>query len=163
MLSITDDDLNDLTRAARAAGRRRMNRNLHPALTDQVQRLLNAFEPGTYVRPHRHDAGRWELFLILRGRAALLAFDDHGRVAARHELAAAGPMRLIEVPGGTWHTLAALEPGTLLFEVKPGPYVPLTDKDFAAWAPGEGEQRAAAYEQWFRRAQPGETHAGQTP
>src|SRR3990172_7922439 len=117
MLSITNDDLNDLTRAARAAGRRRMNRNLHPALTDQVQRLLNAFEPGTYVRPHRHDAGRWELFLILRGRA-------------------------------------------LLLEVKPGPYVPLTDKDFAAWAPGEGEPRAAAYEQWFRRARPGEIPAG---
>lgn len=159
MLSITNDDLDDLTRAARAAGRLRMNRNLHPALTDQVQRLLNAFEPGTYVRPHRHGAGRWELFLIIRGRAALLAFDDHGRVTERHELDAAGPARIIEVPGGTWHTLTALEPGTVLFEVKPGPYVPPTAKDFAAWAAGENDPRAAACERWFRRARPGDAPA----
>jgi len=133
-----------------------MNLNVHPELADPVQRLFNALEPGSYVRPHRHAPGRWELFLILRGRAVVLELEDGGRVAARCELGPGGPCLAVELEGGVWHTVAALEPGTLLFEVKPGPYTPLDDKDFAPWAPPEGEPAAAALEEWFRRARPGE-------
>lgn len=61
---------------------------------------------------------------------------------------------------GTWHTLAVLEPGTVLFELKPGPYLPLADKEFAAWAPAEGAPGTEAWEAWFRRARPGERFPG---
>jgi hypothetical protein len=50
-----------------------------------------------------------------------------------------------EVPAGTWHALVALERGSVFFETKPGPYVPLTDKDFAPWAPEEGSEEAGEY------------------
>jgi len=46
---------------------------------------------------------------------------------------------------GLWHTFFALEDNTVLFEVKPGPYDPGTDKDFAHWAPAEGEADAMKY------------------
>jgi cupin fold WbuC family metalloprotein len=158
MKTVTRDDLDTLSYAAAAAARRRTHRNLHPSLADGVQRLLIALEPGTYVRPHRHSQpGRFELFLVVRGQALVLTFDDDGRVTNRYELDAAGALRALEIAPGTWHTLAALAPGTVLFEIKPGPYAAPSDKDFAAWAPPEGEARAPAFERWYAQAQPGVT------
>ncbi|MGD8861079.1 MAG: hypothetical protein PVI30_13820 [Myxococcales bacterium] len=36
----------------------------------------------------------------------------------------------------------ALEPDTLIYEVKPGPWSAATDKSFAPWAPAEGDPGA---------------------
>lgn len=161
MKRIDDARLGALVARARAAERRRANDNLHPDLEDPVQRFLNAMEPGTYVRPHRHaHPPRWELFLALTGRAAVLGFDEGGRVVWREELSAHGPVRGVEIEPGAWHAVAALEPGTVLFECKPGPYRPVSDKDFAPWAPAEGEPGAAALERWYRTAGPGERWEG---
>ena len=160
MKIITPADLRALSAEAFTAARRRMNRNLHPALTDPVQRMLNAFEPGTCVRPHRHtDPGKWELFVALSGRAVVLIFDAGGCVQERHEVAPAGPVRVVEIPAGTWHTLAALETGTVLLEIKAGPYVPAAPQDFAAWAPAEGSDAAIAFERWCHGARVGDRAA----
>ena len=56
-----------------------------------------------------------------------------------------------------WPTFAALEAGTVLFEIKPGPYSALTDKDFAHWAPPEGDPACPAFERWFREGEIGST------
>ncbi len=155
--AVSSVDLAALIREARNAPRRRKNFNLHPTLADPVQRLLNAFEPGTYVRPHRHgDPGKWELFVILQGRAVALSFDATGIVQERHELAPTGAVQVIEIAAGTWHTLVALESGTVLLEVKPCPYAPAGPRDFAPWAPPEGSSAAVLLERWFRSAQTGE-------
>jgi len=151
--TIARADLVALSAQAAASSRRRQNLNLHPALDDPVQRLLNAFEPGTCIRPHRHT-GKWELFARLTGRVALLTFDDAGVVQARAELDAGTP--IAEIPADTWHTLVALESGTVLLEVKPGPYAPLAPAGFAPWAPPEGSNAAVTLEAWCRTAQAGE-------
>lgn len=157
MKVISDTDLQDLIETARASPRKRKNHNLHPVLEDPVQRLCNAFEPGTYLRPHRHpEAGRWELFVMLKGKAAILTFDQNGQVDARVELSAQGPNRIIEIPPDTWHTLVSLQDGTVLFEIKQGPYHALTDKDFAVWAPPENDAHAADFVAWYEIAQPGD-------
>ncbi len=154
---VTPADLAALVIEAQNEPRQRKNLNLHPTLADPVQRLLNAFEPGTYVRPHRHsEPGKWEFFAILHGRALLLAFDAAGVVLERHELAPAGAVQVIEIAAGTWHTLAALESGTLLLEVKPGPYIPAGPQDFAPWAPIEGSPEAMALERWLHVARVGD-------
>jgi len=154
--TITAQDLTTLSVQAQASERQRLNRNLHPELADPIQRLFNALEPGTYARPHRHDADRWECFVHLRGHLAVLVFDDAGQVLARSELTA-GQAVVAEIPGGAWHSVVALEPGTLLFEIKPGPYSMLSDKNFAAWAPPERHPAAVALEAWMRQAQPGQS------
>jgi cupin fold WbuC family metalloprotein len=157
MKIVTRADLTALVVAAQHAPRKRKNLNLHPTLADPVQRLLNAFEPGTYVRPHRHsDPGKWEFFAILQGRALVLAFDADGVVQERHELAPTGAVPVIEIAPGTWHTLAALESGTVLLEVKPGPYTPAGPQDFAPWAAPEGTPEAVTLERWFQVARVGE-------
>jgi cupin fold WbuC family metalloprotein len=156
-LVITSALVADLSVRAAAAPRRRLNHNLHPTLSDPVQRLLNAFEPGTYVRPHRHvQPQRWELFVALRGRALVLTFDPDGTVGERVELDAEGPALAVEIRGGVWHTVGSRAVGTVLLEVKPGPYAPLTDKDFAPWAPVEGTPLCAPLVGWFERARPGD-------
>ena len=157
MKILSPADLRALSARAVSSARRRANENLHSTLEDPVQRFCNAVEPGSYVRPHRHpEAGRWELFLILAGRAAILVFDDAGTVHDRVELWAGGGALAVEVPPDTWHSLVALEPGTVLFELKPGPYRTLGDKDFAAWAPAEGEEGVDSFVQWYQEARPGD-------
>jgi cupin fold WbuC family metalloprotein len=153
--TVTRADLAALSAAAAAAARRRKNSNLHPALDDPVQRLLNAFEPGTYVRPHRHQTSpKWELMARLAGHAVLLTFDDDGVVRDRIDIDADTPV--IEIPVGTWHTLVAIETGTVLLEVKPGPYTAAAPADFADWSPPEGGDAAAALEAWCRTARAGQ-------
>lgn len=144
----------ELSACAQSAPRQRANFNLHPELSDPVQRFLNAIEPTSYVRPHRHmtPEGRWELFIALRGSVAVLILDDSGKVIDRVRLDAGGDTCAVEIPSGTWHTLVALEPGTVLFEVKTGPYAPTSDKDFAPWTPPEGDRAATAMIERFRSA-----------
>jgi cupin fold WbuC family metalloprotein len=134
-----------VTTSARTSPRRRMNRNLH-AMEDPIHRLLNAMEPESYVQPHRHGTPpRMETLLVVRGRGAILVFDDAGSVRERALLSPAGPDFIVELEAGTWHTLLALEPGTIWFEVKQGPYAPPPPSDVAAWAPDPGAPKAAAY------------------
>ena len=155
--NITTDFLNDLNAKAKTSDRKRTHFNLHPELSDPVQRLIMAIEPGSYIRPHRHpEKGKWELFIILKGSAVILVFDDHGRVTDRFELSETGPNHAVEIPEQTWHTLAAAESGTIMLEVKPGPYVPLMEKDFASWAPTEGHEQAAWFAKRFRTCAAGE-------
>ncbi len=159
MKVITTSILRELSAQASASERLRVNWNLHPALGDPVQRFLNAIEPGSYVRPHRHcnPSEKWELFVILSGAALVLLLDEAGKVLARVELAAAGEQRVVEIPAGAWHTLAALQPATVLFEVKQGPYSAMSDKDFAAWAPLEGSAGAHELVSRYLMAQVGDS------
>lgn len=155
---INDALLEGLYEEADRSRRKRTNFNLHESLDDPVQRFLNVMQPGTYVRPHRHkNPVKWELTVALRGRAAVLVLKPDGTVCERIELDAMGPHLGVEIPAWTWHTYAALAPGTVLLEVKRGPYTADGDKDFAAWAPQEGEAGSAAFERRIRSAQPGDS------
>ena len=137
--------MQETTEKAKGSPRLRMNHNFHE-LSDPVQRMLNAVEPGSYIHPHRHlDPPKVELFLVLKGRGALFAFNDAGEVTECCLLEAGGETPGVEVPSGTWHTIVSLEEGTVFLEVKDGPYVPLTDKDFAPFAPSPEDPASSAY------------------
>jgi cupin fold WbuC family metalloprotein len=110
--------------------------------------MLNAMEPGTYIRPHRHSAPpKAESLVLLRGRLGIVVFDEHGALIDEDscELSPDGSTLGVDLRAGVWHTMLALEPGTVIFEVKPGPYERAADKDFASWAPREDTPAAAEY------------------
>jgi cupin fold WbuC family metalloprotein len=138
--------LDELTAEAQASPRGRKNRNFHAGDAHPSQRLLNAVEPGSYIRPHRHlDALKDETFIVLRGRLGLVLFDHTGRATAALTLGAAGDALGADVPAGTWHSVLALEAGTVFFESKAGPYRPHAPEELAPWAPAEGDAAASLY------------------
>lgn len=136
--------LDALSAQAAAAPRRRLNLNLHTPDDEAVNRLANAVMPGSYIRPHRHP-DRWELLVALRGSFDIVLFDDDGRVQARQRLGGTGGAAVVEYPPGTWHSVLALEPGSVFFEVKPGPYVPGAAADWLPGAPPEGAPEVDAF------------------
>jgi cupin fold WbuC family metalloprotein len=144
------DYLNKLTAEAQASPRRRLHRNIHESYQDPCQRLFNAIEPGSYIRPHKHASyPRDELLVAMRGSMALLTFDELGIVnkIVRFSAGIKGEFLAVgaEVPADTWHTVIALESGCVLFEAKAGPFDPKQPKDLAPWAPDEGSPDALAY------------------
>jgi cupin fold WbuC family metalloprotein len=143
-------DLAALSEEARRRPRLRANRNVHD-MADPVHRLLNAMEPGTYVRPHRHLAApRDETVVVVAGAVGLLVFDGEGALAAATVLRPAPGRFLADVKAGEWHSFVSLEPGTVFFEVKAGPYVAPPSGDLAPWAPPEGDPRAGVQESEWR-------------
>lgn len=138
--------LTDLSRQAAASPRLRQHHNLHDSLDETCQRLLIAMEPGTYVHPHRHLRDpKPECLLGLCGRMALVLFDDAGEVQQVQIFGPGENILGIDIPIGDWHTVVCLEPGSVLFETKPGPYSPDAAKEKAPWAPEEDTPGVASY------------------
>ncbi|HJL20196.1 MAG TPA: WbuC family cupin fold metalloprotein [Sandaracinaceae bacterium LLY-WYZ-13_1] len=146
-LELIDDALLDrVRRAAEQSPRRRTNHDFHAGPQDNPHRFLNVMLRGTYVTPHRHrDPPKSESFLVLRGEVAVFLFDDDGRVTARHDLGGAGRPFGLDLAPGVWHSLAVLGDHAVIYEVKPGPWDPATDKEFAPWAPREHDEARHAY------------------
>ncbi len=138
--------LDSVSGEARHSPRQRKNRNFHADDAAPAHRLLNAIEPGSYLMPHRHlDANKDETMLVLRGRLGVIFFDELGEVQQSAVLAPDGPVCGVDIPHGVYHTIVALDPGTVMFEAKAGPYLPLDEAERAPWAPAEGAAEAAAY------------------
>lgn len=131
---------------ARRSPRKRVNFNFHTSLADNPHRFLNVMLRGSYFTPHRHlSPPKSETFLVLEGRLAFVIFDETGRVTDCRILDAATPMMGIDIQPGIWHTLVVLSEHCVCFEVKPGPYAAASDKEFAAWAPPEGDAGCGQY------------------
>ena len=148
-------DLDQLVSSAQSSPRRRANLNLHTELSDPVQRLAIAMEPDTVVLPHRHRQ-TWELLLPLRGRFAVLLFNDDGVVTARTVLG--GETAALEMAAGQWHAVLSLDAGGVIFEVKKGPYRPLEGVDIATW----GADPSPSLLAWYASAQPGDRFVGRS-
>lgn len=146
LVQLIDDALLDATLArARVAPRGRINHNFHSELSANPSRFLNAWTRGSYAAPHRHlQVPKPESFIMLRGEMVCFLFDDAGAVTEHFILGRNGVVG-IDVAPGLWHTVAALSETAVCYEVKAGPYDAATDKEFAPWAPREGEPGAAEY------------------
>lgn len=153
MKQITFADLKTLAAQAQQSPRLRANRNLHTELTDPIQRLAIAMEPGTYVRAQRHPH-TWELLSALSGRFVVLNFDEEGTVIERTVLGE--DCMVLEIPAGCWHAVLSLDVGGVIFEVKHGPYMPVAEEDFTSWSGAEGGPLAATLMQWYLTAQIGQ-------
>ena len=90
--------------------------------------MLNAIEPGSVVPVHRHRATS-ETMVVLRGRVIEEYYSSEDAVEESFELAAGGPVCALNIPAGQWHTLRALETGTVILEMKDGAYEPVGEGD----------------------------------
>ncbi|MCL1126922.1 WbuC family cupin fold metalloprotein [Shewanella surugensis] len=151
---VTQNDFDALRMKAKEVERKRAHLNVHDSLDANVQRLLIATEPETYIRPHRHsESHKWEMFMVLAGEIDLLVFDDNGRLISRIKMSQTAT-RVVEIPPNTWHTYVVQQSGTLAMEVKEGAYTPTPEADFATWAPAEKTKEAEFFLETLRVLQP---------
>lgn len=128
---ISQELLDELTAQAKASPRLRMNMDLRNSPEDQSQRMLNAVEPGSVVPVHRHRSTS-ETVVCLRGRLVEEFYD--GSVSGVSlvetvELSPNGQAVALNIPAGRWHTIRALESGSVILEMKDGPYAPMSPED----------------------------------
>ena len=128
-MKITQALLDKLTEEAKASPRLRMNLDLRNDENDGSQRMLNAIEPGSPLPIHRQQKTS-ETVVCLRGRLVEEFYDDLERTCTeRIELSPNGPVVVLNIPAGQWHTVRSLESGTIILEMKDGAYEPLSDVD----------------------------------
>lgn len=118
--------LDELTARAKESPRLRMNLDLRNSPEDQSQRMLNALEPGTVLPIHRHPTTS-ETVVCLRGHFEEYFYDAEGRLTEVIDMTPGA--LLLNIPAGQWHSLKCLESGTVLLEVKDGPYEPIGPGD----------------------------------
>ena len=140
----------DLAEKAAANPRGRQHHNFH-AMEEPCHRMAVGLQPSTYIAPHRHlSADKAETLLVLKGRLGVLIFDEAGQVQGKRVLQAGGDCVGVDLPAGVFHGLVVLEPDSLMFECKAGPYRPVGEGEQASWAPREGERGVAEYQDWMR-------------
>ena len=118
MMKITDAIISEASEKAKSSGRKRCNYNFHKSYSDPIQRFLNAVEPNSYLRPHKHeDPDKTEIFLSLKGRVLILEFDDKGSITDHFILDLQDGKIGVEIPPRTWHSFIALQEGSVLYEI----------------------------------------------
>ncbi|QXH50769.1 WbuC family cupin fold metalloprotein [Pseudomonas fakonensis] len=138
--------------AAQAAAnpRGRQHHNLHD-MAEPCHRMAVGLQPDTYIAPHRHlGEDKAETLIVLKGRLGLLLFADDGALLDQRVLQAGGDCLGVDLAPGTYHGLVVLEPDSILFECKAGPYRPVGEGEHAHWAPREGEPGVPDYQAWMR-------------
>lgn len=126
---ITRELLDQVSEQAKASPRLRMNYDLRNSPEDKSQRMLSAIEPGTQVPIHRHRHTS-ETVVCLRGRLVWEYYDELERICTETiELSPNGHVVALNIPAGQWHTVRALESGSVILEMKEGAYEPLQDCD----------------------------------
>ena len=127
-VKITQALLDELTAAAKASLRLRMNLDLRNSPADGSQRMLNALEPGTVLPIHRHRSTS-ETVVCLRGQLREIFYDNAGQVTEVIDLAPGSDCMALNIPLGQWHSVEVLEGGTVILECKDGAYEPLNESD----------------------------------
>ena len=127
-MKITQNILDELTAKAKECSRLRMNYDLRDSDKDTSQRMLNAIEPASLLPIHRHRKTS-ETVVCLRGRLVEEFYDDLGKCTEVIELSPSGSVLALNIPAGQWHTVRALESGTVILEMKNGVYEPISDED----------------------------------
>jgi cupin fold WbuC family metalloprotein len=123
-MRIIDNQLMDsVVEQAKESPRLRMNYNFHAGMEDMCHRMLNALEPGTVIPIHRH-ATKDKSIVLLRGKIRVNIHNDQGEVKESVVLCHEEGNLGVDIQKQEWHSVESLESGSIIFEVKAGPYMP---------------------------------------
>lgn len=146
MIKFDDNLINNIVAKSRIAERKRSHHLFHQFHSDPLQRMLNSMQPGTYLQPHKHeDPDRLEVLVVLKGKYLVVEFKNNGEIKDHMILEAGSLQQGAEIAAAVFHTVICLEPDSVLYEIKEGPFSPIGDKDFASWAPKEGSPQCDGY------------------
>ena len=146
MKKIDDYFIDKYLKIAQNSARKRTIYNFHKELSDTLQRMLNIMNKSTYIHPHKHqNPDKREAFIILKGKVLVVEFDDNGNIIDHIFLNRDMGNYGCEIASRTWHTIICMENNSVVYELKDGPYIEQTDKQFAEWAPKEGDISCQIY------------------
>lgn len=146
MKKITIDLIEQVCAEAKQSARKRKNYNFHESMDETLHRMLNAIEPGTYIRPHKHELpDKAESFIVLRGKVLSVTFTHTGEILDCMLIDPQTGNFGVDIAPRIWHTVISLESGSIFYEAKDGPWQAFNDKNFAPWAPAEGDADAPEY------------------
>ena len=120
--------LDQLSKLASENSRLRINFDLRNSEMDNSQRMLNALQPGTILPIHRHPSTA-ETLVMVRGSVCQKFYNEKGEVTDTFILKAGGECSVLQIPAGQFHSLECLEPDTVIFEAKDGPYMLVSSED----------------------------------
>ena len=131
--SIDGDFIISLSEKAKKSQRKRVVHELHASHQSPCQRILNAIEPESYIRPHRH-VDRDEYFTCLSGCLICIFFTEDGQIEDVVDISVHSDVAsiIVGVEIARWHTVLSLKSGSVLFETKDGPFIPALSKEFAS-------------------------------
>ena len=133
---IDDELMADVADKARKSPRLRINYNFHRSTDEPVNRLLNTMNRGSYLPVHRHlSPDRCESCVVVKGKVGITIYDNDGRLVESRLVGPECGCYGFDIEAGVWHGLVVLEDDTTLFEVKQGPYAPITAENLAPWTP----------------------------
>ena len=140
---IDDSLLSEVADKARQAERLRINYNFHRTTDEVVNRLLNVMNRGSYLPVHRHlSPDRTESCVVVKGKIGLSIYDNLGREVERRVVGPDCGCYGFDIEAVVWHGLVVLEDDTTLFEIKQGPYAPITPENLAPWTPAVDDKQA---------------------
>jgi cupin fold WbuC family metalloprotein len=146
---LSEQEISDCLLRAANSERRRFPKLLHKP-GDEFNRVFNFIMQDSYMQPHLHPGPeKIEEIHVVRGRVAILYFNDQGVVNACTILGSDGVER-IEVPAFKWHTYVMLTDYAITYETMMGTYKPDTWKRLAAWAPQENSAESHGYHNLLR-------------
>lgn len=126
---ITQAFLDSISEQAKASPRLRMNYDLRNSEDDSSQRMLNAIEPGSPERIHRHQHTS-ETVVCIRGRVVEEFYDELECICTESiVLTPNGPNVAVNIPAGQWHSIRAVESGSVVMSCKDGRYEPMSEAD----------------------------------
>ncbi len=122
MRVFTGNFLNELTVNAGLNHRKRLHYNVHQCYSEPCQRLFNALGLESFIHPHRHWTDpKDELLIAVRGEMAFITFANDGEIISATRFGVSRTKEALavglEVTPSIWHTVVALEPGCILFEM----------------------------------------------
>lgn len=155
MKILDTQSISSLREIAATSSRHRTARTFHDNAADLVQRIVIVSDPDTYVGPHRHPDKKWEMLVLLSGALDVLLFADDGELLDRIALRMNANL-LVEYAADAYHAAVILEPGTMVLEIKEGPYDMGTAKELVKWAPAEDSAEAADFNARMLTLKPGQ-------
>ena len=143
---INTDLINSAIDMSRKSPRGRIIYPFHKSNNDNIHRMLNVIQPYSYIQPHRHSSPpKPETVIVLKGTLAFITYSENGEINETTILSNQSDKIGIDTGPNIFHTFFALEKDTVIFETKPGPYVKISEKDNAKWAPQENDNNCKEY------------------
>lgn len=148
---ITKSIVSEATKMSQESPRKRIIFPFHKEDANTLHRMFNVMQPDTYIIPHYHlNEQKSEAIVVLQGGICFITFHEDGTLKSHQKVYAGTEVFGVDLEPNVIHSFLVLEPDTVIFEVKPGPYIKSTDKSFMPWAPSENTPEAIVYLQQLK-------------